>query len=492
MRKHQQKQILELLRTISQAQSARLYADCQEGALSLCDFIEDIEGAEGAGADTIALLIEYCELLFKVNSGDAGEKTLRKQMIKIENSVNHDLKPGKIEIVFISYKASMGDSLESIYRCAEADSDFNAVWLPVPYFDRNPDGSLGSMHYEGAESYCSDINSYDWQKYDLSKIRPDVIFFNNPYDELNNVTSVHPDFYSKNLCQYTDLLVYVPYFVGYGVARHMCTTAGCVYAQKIIVQSEDVRDTYISEYSKTYGTKFGNPKTKFIALGSPKYDTVINATKEAYPLPDEWKNRIGENKVILYNSSLAAMLNDNGMYFDKLRDSFSFFSKQKDITLWWRPHPLAQATYSSMLPARAAEYDSIISEFMAKKTGIYDDTPLMHRALAWSDAYYGDGSSLYALYMVTGKPMLYQIMDYRYEAENKSKKIPIHEKKEESQAPYDPFIMESDEYSAYQLLHDLRSEHRHEQKLSDNALASMDGKAGERILLYVKKEIMNS
>ena len=30
----------------------------------------------------------------------------------------------------------------------------------------------------------------------------------------------------------------------------------------------------------------------------------------------------------------------------------------------------------------------------------------MHRAIAWSDGYYGDASSVAALYSLTGKPML--------------------------------------------------------------------------------------
>jgi len=40
--------------------------------------------------------------------------------------------------------------------------------------------------------------------------------------------------------------------------------------------------------------------------------------------------------------------------------------------------------------------------------GIFDDTPDLHRALAWTDAYYGDSSSLVALYEYTKKPIMIQ------------------------------------------------------------------------------------
>jgi hypothetical protein len=74
MRKHQQNQILDVLKTITQAQTAGLYGDCQEGALSLCDFIESIEDDGGAGTEVVTLLVEYCELLFKASNGEIKEK----------------------------------------------------------------------------------------------------------------------------------------------------------------------------------------------------------------------------------------------------------------------------------------------------------------------------------------------------------------------------------------------------------------------------------
>ena len=52
--------------------------------------------------------------------------------------------------------------------------------------------------------------------YDFESRRPDMIFFHNPYDQFNNMTSVHPFFYSKNLKSFTDMLVYIPYYATSG------------------------------------------------------------------------------------------------------------------------------------------------------------------------------------------------------------------------------------------------------------------------------------
>lgn len=43
----------------------------------------------------------------------------------------------------------MWDSLESVWKKAAADERCEAYVVPIPYFDKNPDGSLGQMHYDG-------------------------------------------------------------------------------------------------------------------------------------------------------------------------------------------------------------------------------------------------------------------------------------------------------------------------------------------------------
>lgn len=292
MRRHQQQQILELLKTISDAQAAGLYADCQQGALTIGEYIE---GIEGEGTQTVALLEEYCDKLFQASNGEIGERALGKQLLKIENSVKNELKPNKIEIAFLSYKASMSDSIESIYLAAKDDPECDAYWIPIPYFDKNNDGSFGTMHLEGADCYSDKIECTDWQEYDIEARHPDAIFTFSPYDEANYVTSVHPNFYCKRLRELTDCLVYVPYFVVSDAANlqePFCLCAGCVYAHKVILQSEEVRNEYIRHFKNYYGDEFGNPEERFIALGSPKFDKVINSKREDFELPEEWSRLI--------------------------------------------------------------------------------------------------------------------------------------------------------------------------------------------------------
>jgi hypothetical protein len=68
-------------------------------------------------------------------------------------------------------------------------------------------------------------------------------------------------------------------------------------------------------------------------------------------------------KVILYNTSVGAILAGGEQYLKKLRLVFETFRDREDVVLWWRPHPLSMTTYESMRPQLAAEYEALVAEY---------------------------------------------------------------------------------------------------------------------------------
>lgn len=310
----------------------------------------------------------------------------------------------KKEILFLPYKASMWDSLESIWRAAAADKEHcEAYVMPIPYCDRNPDGSAAHWHCE-ADLFPEDVPVIDYREYDLKERRPDIIYIHNPYDGNNRVTSVAPEYYSDELKKYTDMLVYVPYFVtGERIEPHFCQVPGVINADKVIVESEVIK----MQYEKYYPV--GDPsKDKILALGSPKFDKVVQSKREDYELPHKWKKLIRNKKVVLYNTSIKATLEHSEHIIEKMKYVFSVFKSRGDVVLWWRPHPLLKSTIDSMLPQIADEYRALEKEYIEASWGIYDDTADLHRAICWSDAYYGDESSVIWLYKLTGKAIMIQ------------------------------------------------------------------------------------
>ncbi len=414
MRKTQKKEILDIINSLQKAheeiknaltQENAVYAqnmivECQTTAVSLGEIIEKLEGEKHV---CVLCFEEYCELLFQVyediNSRNINlnkaYKTLRKQLIKIENGVKNNIVVRK-EIVFFPYKASMWDSLESIYLAAKADPDCDVYCVPIPYYDLNPDHSLGKMYYEGHD-YPKDIEVIDWQEYDFEQIRPDVIYIHNPYDDWNLVTSIHPKFYSGNLRKYTSCLVYVPYYsTTGGMSEGQRTLPAYFNADYIVTQAPMFRDYFDERISDK----------KFLPFGSPKFDKIINKCKNPPEPPMAWKKKMKDRKVYFYNTSIGGMLGDTEAFLKKLRYVFDTFKGRDDVCILWRPHPLLESTFDSMRLSYKAEFLQTKKYFIENDIGIFDDTPDMTDAISWSDAYIGDaGTSVTSVFGIVGKPM---------------------------------------------------------------------------------------
>ncbi|MBR6637837.1 MAG: CDP-glycerol glycerophosphotransferase family protein [Lachnospiraceae bacterium] len=398
--------------------------DCQETAIAIGSCIEEHYG--DCGVEAVRVLEAYCEDIYQMSvaANDTNQckkiaKKVQKELVDISNRIKYDLPDDKKEIVFLPYKASMWDSLESVWKKADADPDCDAYVIPIPYYDRNPDGSLGTVHYE-ANEYPDYVPVISFNDYNIAERRPDEIYIHNPYDDWNRVTSVHPEFYASELRKHTDMLVYIPYFVAINdnVERHFCTTPGVFYAHKVIVQSEKTREIYIEElqkYEKEHDCKgaFGDIKAKIVAGGSPKFDKVMEAKIEDFVVPEEW-NRLIENpdgsrkKVMLYNTTIESMLQNTEKMLDKIEDTLKVFRDNPEVVLLWRPHPILKATLKSMRNEFFERYEQIEKDYIDGGWGIYDDTSDMYRAITLSDAYYGDWSSVVELYKRTGKPIMIQ------------------------------------------------------------------------------------
>ena len=407
-------------------------ADCQEIAIQMGEGIEQTEGADKE-IEAIRFLEQYCETLYQMSvqleeiSAESFYKSLEDALLSVEKAVLR--MPIRKEIVFLPYKASMWDSLESVYLAAAQDENCDAYVVPIPYYDRNADESLGMMHYEGGE-YPSNIPITPYEEYHLEERRPDAIYIHNPYDDNNYVTCVPERYFASRLRNYTDQLVYIPYYVLDDIKpddhekiekfQNLCLMPGVIYAHKVIVQSENMRQIYINAFLENakwlagYMGHFDRKKLedKILALGSPKFDRVRSMSRDKIKVPDDWLRLIEKSdgtwkKIILYNTSVNAFFKYNEKMLTKIQSVMDKFKEARDkVVLLWRPHPLVAGALQSLRPELLAEYERLVERYRKEGYGIYDDSADVDRAIVLSDAYYGDYSSLVQLYQETGKPVM--------------------------------------------------------------------------------------
>ncbi len=411
MRKFQKQQILEIISNllmlqqecVSKLEQKKYHAvqtglcDCQEAAIQIGEAIEQIEGA---GTEAVACLEKYCEALYQVSvqiESILPEKAERylKEMLELADHAIKEI-PVRQEAVFLPYKASMWDSLESVWMAADADTDCDAYVIPIPYYDRdNATGQFTKLHYE-ADLFPKDVPITHYDNYSFEQHKPDMIFIHNPYDEYNRVTSVHPFFYSHNLKKFTECLVYIPYFTTTGgMSEEQSLCPAYVHADYIVVQSEKYR----SFYDKMV-------RDKILPLGSPKFDSIIRKCQNPPEPLAEWKERMAGKKVYFYNTSLNGMFANTEAFLKKMQYVFDTFEGREDVCLLWRPHPLMESSFASMRKEYLESYLNLKRQFIEKNLGIYDDMPNIEDTIAQCDVYIGDAAtSVTSLFGVVGKPL---------------------------------------------------------------------------------------
>ena len=354
-------------------------------------------------SDYIALIARFKEAVEKKDA--EGVKVISSKLKKIilENTI--------YKVVFMPYKASMWDSLESVWMAADKDERCEALVVPITYYEldnnQNPIKKVNER-----DLFPEYVNTVNDEEYDLENDIPDIIYIHNPYDNNNLITRVDSRYYSWNLKKYCEKLVYVPYYKWVDGVSSTSFKSAMYYADYTVQSSDDAVRRCI-EASPEYAKKLGLEtieirnimENKLINLGSPEVDKVVSLNN--VKLPYEWNGKVARSRVnVLYNTTLDEIFESRT--FDKVKETLAFFKENSEKAfVIWRPHPLMRQSLVSMLPYLVDEYDEIMSEFINSSYGVLDTNESMHYSMFWSDMCYGyKTSSLTELYKYTGKIVL--------------------------------------------------------------------------------------
>ncbi|MDO5126675.1 MAG: LicD family protein [Eubacteriales bacterium] len=412
---------------------AQILCQCQENAIRMG---EQIEADFYEGHKTVLVLEEYCELLYQINQmAESGElvavaapvieEALNEIYEKLSDSIKLDVVERK-EILFIPFRACYWDGLESIWQAKVQEENCDVYVMPIPYYEREVDGTLSYMHYEG-EEFPEYVSITNYKDYDIVNRHPDVIYIQNPYDECNFTTCVEPEYFSRFLKRYTEELIYIPYFVmdeiesknskAWVTMEYFCTVPGLVHADKVILQSEKMREMYIERL-----TEFAGEDTRTIwenkieGSGSPIYEAKKRKQKEEEQkinqmIPSEWKEMIykenGDTKKIIFFETGISIFAKYGMKaIDKIKRCFDvFINYQSDVTVLWR---LRQEVWKAFEGKENLinEIARLVNWYKQNQIGIYDDMMESKYGKLLCDAYYGDSPSTSREFFLIGKPVL--------------------------------------------------------------------------------------
>ena len=227
------------------------------------------------GNSTVSTQTKYVE------EGKQRINKLDRLLRKLQKAVKKECKR---QIVFLPHSVKHFESLRPLVDAFLKTGEMDVKIIPIPYYDRQGFGEFSTMHYEGMQ-FPEEYEIVDYRTYDFEAELPDCIVLNTPYDACNPVWSVDPFFYSKEMKKYTNSLVYIPYFVteeihpgeeedgkAFANMRYYVTVPGVFHADCTIVQSEEMKKTYLTKIARfTNATVRKRMRKKISGAGSCLY-----------------------------------------------------------------------------------------------------------------------------------------------------------------------------------------------------------------------------
>jgi len=253
----------------------------------------------------------------------------------------------KKTVLFLPCRAMWWDTMEGLWYKYKSEGHEVHV-LPIRYYDSNYLGNIGDMHDERA-LFPDYLKTEDSDKFDYAGVHPDVIVMQVPYDGWNTSITVHEFFYSSNIVNATDELIYVPCFdiddpiddedKACRSIEILAEQPAVVNADKVLLKSEIQRDLYLKKLIELSGEE-----TR--AFWEDKIEVSSYVGKE-------WRERIeGENET---DGDACDVQEDAGQHAG---DSDDF----KDLFV--NDAPLEEA-------AREREWQEFLGDYAGRKAVIY-------------------------------------------------------------------------------------------------------------------------
>ena len=327
------------------------------------------------------------------------------------------------DVVFMPYRASSWKYMEPLWLLLQEDNSVTTYVMPIPYYDKDVLGELGDFHYEG-DMFPDYVPVIAFDKYDLESRHPERIVIQNPYDEYDTSISVPPFFYSKRIKEFTDCLIYTPDFVmdefGANDQRSMynmqfyCNSPGVINSDEVYVQSENIRERYIeslTEFAGEESRNIWNNKIK-VAPWIISEDDVQGISEDE--IPNEWWDKLLKpdgtgKKVLLYYNSVSCLARYKEDYLRKIEKTFQSLEQRSDeITVILRPDESINELLSGKYNSLAQEYNEVKEKYGNRPYVILDESKGWHKAVAISDAFYGDGGYILKSFIRTKRPAMIQ------------------------------------------------------------------------------------
>ncbi len=335
----------------------------------------------------------------------------------------------KKEILFLPVKAEWWHTMEPEWRSAISDSDNDVYVMPLMYLEKDFVQENGEEKSD-AGLFPEYVTTVDIKDYDIAKRHPEKVYIQVPYDGHNTTIAIPNYFYSDNLLNLTDELVYIPCYETDDPesdddkiisALRVVIEQPVVYnADKVIVRTEKLRQVYVDTLTSLTGESAGDYWEDKVSVSSVEaYDDMINAAKDRKRGKDkrvflEHYGREGDidKKILVVQMNPAYIIYNGRKAIDKLRMVLTEIKKDSNSVISiFAPNSTEEQMIEILkrsYPDILSEYQSLIEEIRYDKSMILDEDKYIEmNCLDIADAYYGTTGVLGHRCMLNQVPVMY-------------------------------------------------------------------------------------
>ena len=389
---------------------------CQSLAISLGTYMEDkMPGSEGL----VHMLEDYCEMVYVAStSWDEGSAAGLSDAIKqVETAIETYFMSKKKEILFLPCKAAWWKTMEPLYEKYRDIPDTDVAVMPVSYHDGDRLTGVNGREHNERSFFPDGMKLVTVDEYDISAHHPDVIVTQYPYDEYGPTMDVPGFFYSKNLVAYTDSLVYVPCFdvdapideddKAAEAIKVMIEQPAVLYADRVVVFSEEMKKLYVDTLTDISGNKdYWDHKISVMDDSPDSRSGKFVMTG----LPDEWLNRAGKRKLLIFGVNGAFLMEHGKDAVRKLKTSMSQIeAAAENLVCLYAPNSDLYEI-KDIDPELWREYMGFEDSVRSRENVIYDSEHKAEQYIDHVSGYYGTAGSLAHKCRNRGKPVMLMSM----------------------------------------------------------------------------------
>lgn len=408
--------------------SGDLLLQCQELAINIGEYIERKAKEPGS---IIRLLEEYCESVFRLHEKVIGfEKSFCEEMtglidvledliIKL-NKLSEAGVETKQEVLFLSMHVDSWWTMHELWKRYSENDDMVVRVIPVPYYRRDVTGLIKPEDIIiETDGYPDEVELTGYDEYDFEGKYVDIAFVQNPFDDYSDAISVHPFFYTKNLCRYVKEMVLIPGFRLQEIVpedqrarimlKNYIQTPGMVYADCILTQSVEMREVFLELLNRFVDDELG------------------------YDIPDDlewvfdWENKVISMEVFLPSSDdqrgcdikkdddscmIAYYVSGSQLYesgiqgVEKMKKVVDVLLEE-GIKVFFVQDVYVEQILKQYTPEVWEEYVKAVTSFKHREGVCFEEKYDEESAVRYADAIYGDGGTLMNRCRMCGKPVLF-------------------------------------------------------------------------------------